>query len=204
VSAWPHGDPREVSQRILADPRYGGDTASAHQKTWLEILFGWLRDILGSLFRDIAHALGVDARFGGVLAVALIAATLAALLFFLVQLARGTRGRRRPDGAATTPLAVVQTSAALYAAALEAAERERWRDAAALLFGAALRALDERGRLPFAPARTAGEARRAVRDRTFDEFAREATLALFARDGATGPRFERMRAAYAGFFGLPA
>jgi hypothetical protein len=72
-----------------------------------------------------------------------------------------------------------------------------------LLFVSALRALDERGRLAFDPARTAGEARRALRDRDFDDLAREGTSAIFAADAATAERFARMNAAYVRLLGDP-
>jgi hypothetical protein len=98
-------------------------------------------------------------------------------------------------------LNVTVTSAELLALALRAAREERWHDAASALVRAALRVLDERGRLPFDPARTPGEASRLLRDPAFDAFESEAMTALFAQDAATRERFVRLQAAYADAFG---
>ena len=96
-----------------------------------------------------------------------------------------------------------ESSAHLLALARSAAREERWHDAASALVRAALRTLDERGRLRFDPSRTAGEARRLLRDPAFDTFEREATTTLFADGAATPERFGRLDAAYDAAFGEP-
>ena len=104
---------------------------------------------------------------------------------------RWARGRphrraRRRDADAKT----------LLARALEAAAAGRHHDAAALLWASALRALDERGRVRYDPARTPGEWRREVRDPSFDVLARDAVVALFGDRGADAALVARMREAY--------
>ncbi|HTD36799.1 MAG TPA: DUF4129 domain-containing protein, partial [Candidatus Limnocylindrales bacterium] len=64
------------------------------------------------------------------------------------------------------------------------------------LWASAQRALDERGRVRFDPARTPGEWRRAVRDPSFDALARDAVIALFGDRGADAALVTRMREAY--------
>jgi hypothetical protein len=75
--------------------------------------------------------------------------------------------------------------------------------AAGLIFLSAVRALDERGRLPYDPARTPGEYRRLVRDPVFDAFAVDAVTAVFAADEPGVDLYERMYGSYDRFFAQP-
>lgn len=206
IPAWPHGDPVDVARAIVADPRFTGSTSGERPApSLIESVLQWLGDRLAALIGEIGHVVGANQRAGTAIGTAVIALTAVALVFAAVHVARGVRkGRRnRPLSAragvarAADPIA---TSAEWLARARAAADAEHWRDAAAALFVAAMRALDERGRLPYDAARTAGEARRAIADPAFDVLAREGSVALFDDRGATRERYARMSDAYAHLF----
>ena len=190
-----HGDPRDVARAIVADPRYGGSTAPDAQPSLLERFFGWL----GARLSDVAHLIGrllgghnaFDSAIG-ILVLAAVAIGLVALVYRLWP--RATRPRSAPVVA--VPLEDAGGSSTWLARALAAADRERWREASAALFVAGMHRLDEGGRLPYDPARTAGEARRVVNDPAFDAFARASTVALYEAHGATSERFAHQRDAY--------
>jgi hypothetical protein len=116
------------------------------------------------------------------------------------------RGSRTRAAAAAVPFGDVgeQHSEALRAAALAAARGGRYREAAALLFRSAVRALDERGRVAYDAARTPGEYRRLVRDPLFDRLAGDTEVALFAPAEPSGDLFERMNRTYERLFDAPA
>ena len=198
---WPHGDPRDVARAIVADPRFhAGTPGAAPVQSLLDRVLAWLGARLMELFHAIGHVLGARTPWNvaiGFIVLALIAATLVAFAIRFVRLP----ARSRRASHASVAIAGTVTSADLIRAALAAARDERWHEAASALARAALHALDERGRLRFAPSRTPGEARRLLRDAAFDAFEREATTALFAEHAATAERFARLRAAYAEAFG---
>jgi hypothetical protein len=206
VSAgWPAGDPRDVARAIVHEPRFRGDTApAAAGPTLLERLLTWIGDRLSDVLRGIDHVLGPANALSRVLEVVLVLAAIAGGIALLVRFAR-LRGREpRPVAPTATALATALTSAQLLELARRYVRDERWHDAASALVRAALRALDESGRLRFDAARTAGEARQLLGDPRFDAFELEATAALFAAGAATAERVARLRAAYAQTFGVPA
>jgi len=111
--------------------------------------------------------------------------------------------RRPPDAQGCDPRAAApRSAAALRLAAIAAARAGRGRAAAALLFGAAARALDEGGRVGFDPARTPGEYRRLVNEPAFDAFAADAVVAQFAAGEPRADVFERMLRMYDRMFEL--
>ncbi len=197
---WPHGDPRDVVRAILADPRYRGTTsADAGAPNLLARVLAWLGARFVDLMHAIGHVLGARTPLNLSIGIVVIVAAAAGLVFLGVRFVR--LPARRPRAAvASTALERSVTSSELVALALAAARNERWHAAASALARAALRALDERGRLRFDPARTPGEARRLLHDAAFDAFEREATTALFAAGAATRERFARLRATYAAAF----
>ena len=202
-AAWPHGDPRDVARAIVAGPRYRGSTsADAPPPNVFEQLLMWIGARLSDLIHAIGHVLGSRSPVNVAVGVLVLVLAAAALVFLIARFVRLPSRRHRP-AAANVPLEPAATSRDLAAQALAAARGERWHDAASFLARAALHALDEGGRLRFDPARTPGEARRLLRDAAFDAFEREATTALFAADGATRERFERVRATYAAAFAEP-
>lgn len=203
-AAWPHGDPRDVARAILAAPRFRDTGSDAPQSDPLAVFWNWIGERLAELLRAIGHVLGsrnpLNAAIGAVV-VAVVVVAAGYLLFRLVRAARGLRGPRRSgQPAASEP---VTTSGELWARAVAAVAAGRLHDAALLFWAAALRALDERGRLRFDPARTPGEVRRVLRDASFDDFARDAVVAIYGAGAATADRLERLSNAYARMFGRP-
>ncbi len=194
---WPGGDPRNVAHAIVSAPPYTSAPAAASPNL-VAIALHWLGDRLAPLFAALGRALHLERTFALPIVVALLAVVAVAIVVIALRLIErwvlARPGRSRPRGARRESTA---GSADWLARARAAAREERWRDAAASLVRAALLRYAEAGRLPYDPARTPAEARRALREPAFDAFARDADLALFAASAATPERFERMHAAYA-------
>ena len=195
--SWPHGDPRDVAHRILADARYQTAPQRPADKPWWDLLWDAFNQLWRRLTEPLDHLMGNSAFTTFIGIVVLIA--VAALLIVVVTRYAGRLGPRRGARAGAEMSAVDANADArsLFARALAAIAAGRHHDAAALLWTSALRALDERGRVRFDPARTPGEWRRAVRDPDFDALARDAVVALFGDRGADAVLVERMREAYA-------
>ncbi len=201
TAGWPH-DPRDVARAVLADPRYRSAAPTPAQKTWWDAVVDVLRGLWHRLFDALDHVFGND-RVTALIGYAVLLAVLAFLVVVLVRLAGRIgrapwRGRARggADRGASALGDEDADAAALRARALAAAAAGRYREAAALLWLSALRAVDERGRVRYDAARTPGEWRRAVRDPAFDALARDAVLALFGDRPVDAALVERMRAAY--------
>lgn len=196
MPVWPHGDPRDVAHRILADGRFARAPRHAAEKSWLEYVSDALRAFWHRLFDPLRALTGND-KVTSVVGVVVLVVVLAALVIVVVRFARGVSWRRKQRAAGTVSLSDADGDArALLARALAAAAAGRHHDAAALLWASALRALDERGRVRYDAARTPGEWRRAVRDPSFDALARDAVVALFGDRGADAALVARMREAY--------
>jgi hypothetical protein len=203
-AVWPNGDPRVLARAILADPRFHGTApGEGSGSSLLGTIVTWLERRLGELLNAVGHALGTRSPLNVTIGALFLAAAVVALAYAIVRFVRLPRSRRRFAPARVTGLDREPASGELVALTLAAARDERWQAAASALTRAALRALDERGRLPFDPARTAREARLLLGDAAFDTFVREATTALFAAQAATPERFARLRAAYGQTFGAP-
>lgn len=203
IDAWPHGDPRTVVRAIVADKRYEGGMSPDPQPSWLDIVHAWLARVLHGLLVTVDRALGAHNPFEAVIGFALIAAAFALLGVGSYALARSyvRRPRQGSYAGADAPGSIGERRAsALRGAALAAARAGRYREAAALLFGATVRALDEAGRIAYDAARTPGEYRRLVRDPRFDVLANDAVVALFAAAEPSAELFERMSSAYEAFF----
>jgi hypothetical protein len=155
--------------------------------------------LLRALVHRLDHALGERNPFGVAIGIAVVAAALGLLAYAIVVLvraaARGRPTRRLLVGDAAIA-ATSRSAADLRAAARAAAARGAYRTAAGLLFAAAARALDERGRLAYDPARTPGEYRRLIRDPVFDGFASDAVTAVFAAEDPPDDLYERMDTSY--------
>nr|MDP9107281.1 hypothetical protein [Candidatus Eremiobacteraeota bacterium] len=96
---WPHGDPRDVAHRVLADRRYHAAPQRPGDKSWLELL----GDAFGALWRRITeplnHVLGNQT-----LTTAIGLAVLVALLVFVViVVVRFARRARTPGAGRTRP-----------------------------------------------------------------------------------------------------
>jgi hypothetical protein len=198
---WPHGDPRDVARAVLADPRYRSAAPGPAEQSWWDVLWRPLRALWRAFLDSLNHVFGNDT----VTSLIGYAILFAVLVFLVVVLLRFTgrsgwspwrhAGRGRTPHQAD-PLHDDADAATLRARALAAAAEGRYRDAAALLWASALRALDERGQVRYDAARTPGEWRRAVRDPAFDALARDAVVALFGGRAVDAALVERMRTAY--------
>lgn len=198
TAVWPHGDPRDVARAVLADRRFRVASVPTHHRTLLDDIGDALRKLWDALLAPLRHA-GENPTAARVVGLVVLAVVLGALAYVAVRFARDAvarRARRASRGYAAAALDDAPGAAELYARANEALAAGRFHEAAALLWGSALRALDERGRVRFDPARTPGEWRRAVRDPAFDAFARDAVAALFGDRGADAVLVGRMREAY--------
>ena len=196
IAPWPHGDPRAVAQRILADRHFQLAPQKPGDKSWLELLGDAVSELWRRLTAPLGHLLG-NQTLTTVIGIVVLVALLVLLGFVVARFARGLRAtpraRVRTDAFALADDADART---LFARALAAAAEGRHHDAAALLWASALRSLDERGRVRYDPARTPGEWRRAVRDPAFDALARDAVIALFGSRGVDAALVARMRASY--------
>ena len=193
---WPHGDPRAVARAILADRRFHSAPDVPPAKPWWEYVFDAIRWWWHRLFDPLSHAIGNDLITRGI-GIGVLVLVLAFLVFVIARFARRLRVRRTVrEHAAIATLEAEADARSLLARALAAAAAGRHREAAALLWSSALRALDERGRVRFDAARTPGEWRRAVRDPAFDALAHDAVVALFGDRGADASLVTRMRESY--------
>lgn len=195
---WPHGDPRVVVRAILADHRYQIAQQGPAPKSWWDILLQWLADWWTKLTRPLGNVLGNESLTTAIGVIVLVLAVLFLIVVFVHVAARFELHRRKRVARERAVTALDQDGSAreLFERALAAAAAGRQREAAALLWASALRALDERGRVRFDPARTPGEWRREVRDPAFDRLTRDAVVALFGDRGVDASLVERMRSSY--------
>jgi hypothetical protein len=177
-------------------------------RPWYAAIIDWIAGVGQDLLRTLDRALGkytpLETAIGDVIVVAAFGAFGYAVFLLARSFVRGPASRR---GSAAWPNARDGSrarAAELHAAALAAGRAERYREAAALLFVAAERELDEAGRLAYDAARTPGELRILVHDPDFDALARDAVVALFASAEPQADLFARMRANYERFFGTAA
>lgn len=193
---WPHGDPRDAVRAVLADPGFARAAQRPGEKSWLDYAYDALHRLWDALTAPLRHAIGNE-KVTTVIGIVVLGAAIVALLIVAVAFLRQASWRRGPRAAVRSVAGIADADArALLALALEAAAAGRHHDAAALLWASSLRALDERGRIRFDPARTPGEWRRAIEDPSFDALARDAVVALFGDRGADAALVARMREAY--------
>jgi len=195
VSPWPHGDPREVVQRVLADGRFGRAPQHPGEKSWIDVLYDAIRDLWHRLTDPLNHVAG-NSWFTTVLGIIVLVTVITLLTFVIVRFAARFSWSGARPGSAPAVTGFDADARTLLTRALDAAAAGRHHEAAALLWASALRALDEAGRVRFDPARTPGEWRRIVRDANFDAFARDAVVALFGDRGADAALVARMRETY--------
>lgn len=201
MSSW-RADPDALARAVLHDPRYRTLPEVTPTSPWWEPIRHWIGDRLREFFHGIGHVasgLGIPAELLGIV---LLGAGAVGLVYLLVRIVAWYTMRTSVYAARAsgTALDAIRTAAELRDDARAAAARGAYRDAARLLFFAALRALDEAGRMRYDAALTPGEYRRAVRDPRFDVLARDATVALFATREPDAALVERMERAYDGLF----
>lgn len=198
IPPWPHGDPRTLAREIVAGARYRTAQQGPAPKSWIELAFDALRAWWNNLTDPLNHMLGnpaVSSLIGIVVLVAAVAFLIAVVAYFARPAVARLRARAT-QGDVSQALAAEGDARALRVQARAAAAAGRCRDAAALLWASALRALDERGAVRYDAARTPGEWRRVVSRPAFDAFARDAVVALFGDRGADAALVERMDASY--------
>jgi hypothetical protein len=207
TTTWPHGDPRDIVQAILADPAYApASEPSAARESLIARALHWIGQHLRDFFHAVGHVLGVASGQATLIGALVVLASIPLIIVGIFRLV-DRWVKRRPSQRRARRVAAAAASRRRgrdewLELARAAAREERWRDASAALVGAMLASLDASGRLPYDPARTPGEARRLLRDPAFDAFARDADLALFADHAATAERFDRMYAALAAADGV--
>jgi hypothetical protein len=195
-------------RRVLAEPAFRASPTAAPKKveqSWLgrvlQAIADWWARVM---YRAIGAAAGAP-FLGNIFAFILIAVAALALAFLVYRIAMLVSARRaRESGlnAAGTPLAVHASADELYDDASAAARRGSYGLAIALLFQAALLALDRSGRVPYDSARTAGEYRRAVRrsvsaaSASFETLARAFTFVAYAQAPAGEHDWRAADAAY--------
>jgi hypothetical protein len=201
VNAWP-SDPDALARAILTDTRFGGFPSGPRQPSLWDQFVKWALDRLRDFLGPLVHALSGTGPQSALLGAALLITGGAALIYLLVRAIEwfAFRTAARRGDVQRRALIPAASAAELRARARAAAAAGVYRDAAGLLFAAALRALDESGRHAYDAALTPGEYRRAVRDPFFDVLAREATVALFATVEPDAGLVARMERAYDGLF----
>jgi hypothetical protein len=204
---WPHGDPRTVARAILADHRYQTAPQGPAPKSLWDIILDWLGTWWDKLTRPLAHVTGNQAvtTVLGIIVLVVVLLFLVVVWVHFVHSWGGFKRRARAERRQGSPEGLDQTgdARALFDRAIAAAAAGRHREAAALLWASALRALDERGRVRYDAARTPGEWRRAVRDPAFDRLSRDAVVALFGDRGVDAALVTRMRSAYDALVSVP-
>jgi uncharacterized protein DUF4129 len=207
-SAPPRADVQSTVSSILAQPAYRvAETKPAPppQQTIWEKFLEWIQRWISALFDRLSRVTEGVPLLGDVFAIVLITIAVLGLAYVGYRLADGIVARRRTArGDAGEPLDAVLAPDELHAAALEAARAGDYARAVALLFHAALLALDRGSNIAYDPALTAGEYRRIVRRRAgwlssdFDVLARIFTAAAFAQTPTDEPDWRQAAAAYAG------
>ncbi len=218
VPAWPHGDPNVVVRSILAQPafRHAPPNSSA-APSLIERILDWIGDVVHRFFgrlnagRDVTNAI---AGFAWIVSMAFVAPVIALALGLLALVAfrlvlRAVRGRGAAAGDATQlPPDGPPSAARLRDMALAAAQRGEYAQAVALLFAAALLALDERELVAYDGARTPGEYRRLVRAgvatcaAAFDELTLRFVRASYAQSPTSREDFEATIRAFGTFSAL--
>lgn len=208
----PVAAPKDIAadaRAVLAEPAFRTAVTSVpavkKQQTWLERIWQsfieWWGKVLGRAFTAASRA----PVFGNIAAFVLIAAAAIALAFLIFRVTMLLLARRALANASAvdgTPLEARAGTAETYDAACAAARAGSYGSAIALLFQAALFALDKSGSVPYDSARTAGEYRRAVRRTVagmsgpFDILVRAFTDVAYAQSPAGEADWRAAAAAY--------
>jgi hypothetical protein len=195
-------------RHVLAESAFRTSSDAAPKKveqSWLgrllEAIAEWWARIM---FRVIGAAAGAPI-LGNIFAFVLIAVAALALAFLVFRIAMLVSARRARESASNadgTPITIHASADETYTEACAAARRGSYGSAIALLFQAALLALDRSGRVPYDSARTAGEYRRAVRrsvsaaSASFETLARAFTFVAYAQAQAGEHDWRAADAAY--------
>jgi hypothetical protein len=196
-------------RQVLTEPAFRPNVSTAppqkREQSWLaralQAIAKWWASVM---FRVIGAAAGTPV-LGNILAIILITVAAAALAFLVFRIALLIAARRaREPGSSLDgmPLTALASADETYDDARAAARSGSYGLAIALVFQAALLALDRSGRVPYDSARTAGEYRRAVRRSvaaaaaSFETLARAFTYVAYAQVPAGESDWHAADAAY--------
>lgn len=206
--SWPQGDPNAVIREILAHPEYKQSTAaSVHDPSPLFALLQRIIDFFAHLLKPVFNGSHVEG-LGMLVVVFVYVAVVGAVIYLVLALVEALagwppmrdRGGLGPAQAleTTSPMALRREAAAAY-------ERGESGRAIALLFRAALFALDRAAVVAFDAARTPGEYRGLVRralptqSPPFDDLSRRFVQASFGAAVTRPEDYDAAEAAYAEF-----
>jgi len=195
----PH-DPRRLAESILAQPRFRMRVSAPVRRTWWDALTGWLGDrwhqLLHSFARSVHISPSAGMAFGDLLIAVAAGVVVVAVIRLLARYAPEHVAVLLPIERGGARRADAQT---LYERALQAARSGDHRAAIALLFRAALAALDLHGIVRDEASFTVNECRASVRRAephlaaTFDDLARVFSAALYAEAKVTSEQFVSAR-----------
>lgn len=198
-------DPHALAQEILGQSRFRMQVNGVRARTWWDALRDWIGERWNQLIDAFSHHVRIGAKASVAIGDVLLVAIIVLVLIVAVRL---LLGMVRESGASAQGVRELQPRAdarALHAAAQEAAARNDYAHAIALLLRAALATLDARGVLRDDPARTVNECRRDVHANVphlsapFDSIARAFTAAVYAEDRVTAEQWTQAERAYAAF-----
>lgn len=171
------------------------------RKTWWDFVTAWLGDRWNQLVDAFAHRVHIGGPGSIVAGDVILILVAAVVVVVLVRLFAGYI-RETPAVRGALPFAPPLAAEAIYSQSVQAANRGDYAGAIALLFRAALTALDVRGVVHDEPSRTVNECRREV-GRTaprfaapFDTIARAFTAAIYAEALVTPAQWTAARDAY--------
>jgi hypothetical protein len=194
---------------VLAEPAFRTNVSAAppkkREQSWLGRVLQAIAEWWAKVMYRAIGAAATTPAFGNIAAIILItvaALALAYLVYRIAMLFALRRTRESGSSPAGMPLIAHASADETYDAARAAARSGAFSTATALLFQAALLALDRSGRVPYDSARTAGEYRRAVRRSvasaapSFETLARAFTYVAYAQEPAGESDWRAADAAY--------
>lgn len=195
-------DPHALAQSIVGGMRYRIASQPKVPSLW-ERFWQWVAQMLDRLF---AHVPGPSQGVADALSLLLLLAGVALVVFVLVRLLRNVSAAHEEKYPHARALHTRATAKRWYELALDAAQSGRYREAAVLLFRAALTILDLRGFVHDDPSHTVDECANELRERApqyltgFTAVARLFSAALYADAPVAAQDFERARSAYEALF----
>ena len=196
-------DAHSLATTILSATRFRVRTGAQPRKTLWDMFWGWLGDRWNDLLDAFGRHVHLGKSFSFLAGDAIIVLAVAAVIFAAVRLLSNYVWEPSDSGRGDRGYAQRPSAHVLFAQSNAAADRGEFAVAIALLFQAALAALDVRGVVHDDPSRTVNECRREVRRTAprciepFDALARAFTAVLYAEVPAGEAQWTSARAAYA-------
>lgn len=201
----PGRDPQTLAREVLSQSRFRMEVAGARPRTWWDAARDWLGERWHQLIDAFSHHVRIGAKASVAFGDILLVLAIVLVIFVAIRLLLGMAREASAAGTGAHPLPARADARVLHAAAQRAAEQGSYAAAIALLFRAALAALDAQGLLRDDPARTVNECRRDVRSRAprlsapFDAIARAFTAAVYAEARVAPEQWHDAERAYAAF-----